>query len=52
MYVADSGNNRVERFNLEGGEAMAWGTKGAEPGQFQYPRGVAANGSEVLVGRR
>ncbi len=49
VYVADSGNNRIERFNLEGGEAMAWGTKGAEPGQFQYPRGVAANGSEVLV---
>jgi tripartite motif-containing protein 71 len=49
VFVADSGNNRVERFNLEGGEAMAWGTKGGEPGQFNYPRGVAANASEVLV---
>ena len=49
VYVADSGNNRIERFNLEGGEGMAWGTKGAEPGQFHYPRGVAANGAEVLV---
>jgi tripartite motif-containing protein 71 len=49
VYVADSGNNRIERFNLEGGEAMEWGTKGGGPGQFSYPRGVAANASEVLV---
>ncbi len=49
VFVADSGNNRIERFNLEGGEGTAWGTKGAEPGQLQYPRGVAANASEVLV---
>ncbi len=48
-YVADSGNNRIERFNLEGGEAMEWGTKGSGPGQFRYPRGLAANASEVLV---
>ena len=49
VYVADSGNNRIERFNLQGGEAMAWGTKGSGPGQFSYPRGVAANAGEVLV---
>jgi DNA-binding beta-propeller fold protein YncE len=49
VYVADSGNNRIERFNLEGGEAMEWGTRGSGPGQFSYPRGVAANASEVLV---
>src|SRR5258707_5936857 len=28
---------------------MAWGTKGSEPGQLNYPRGVAANGSEGVV---
>jgi tripartite motif-containing protein 71 len=49
VYVADSGNSRIERFNLEGGEAMEWGTQGSGPGQFNYPRGVAANASEVLV---
>lgn len=49
VFVADSGNNRIERFNLEGGEVMAWGTKGSGPGQFSYPRGVAANEEEVLV---
>jgi sugar lactone lactonase YvrE len=49
VYVADSGNNRIERFNLTGGEPLVWGTKGSGPGQFSYPRGVAANASEVLV---
>ena len=33
----------------QGGEPMPWGTKGSGPGQFRYPRGVAANASEVLV---
>jgi DNA-binding beta-propeller fold protein YncE len=49
VYVADSGNDRIERFNLEGGEPMAWGTHGNGPGQLSYPRGVAANESEVIV---
>jgi len=49
VYVADSGNNRIERFNLEGGDAMQWGSHGSEAGQFSYPRGVAANESEVIV---
>jgi streptogramin lyase len=49
VYVADSGNDRIERFNLEGGEAMQWGSYGNGPGQFSYPRGVAANENEVIV---
>ncbi|MEA2208071.1 MAG: tripartite motif-containing protein 71 [Solirubrobacteraceae bacterium] len=49
VYVADSGNNRIERFDLQGGEAMEWGSKGSAPGQFRYPRGVAASAAEVLV---
>jgi tripartite motif-containing protein 71 len=49
VYVADSGNNRIERFNLSGGEPTEWGSYGSGPGQFSYPRGVAANATEVLV---
>jgi DNA-binding beta-propeller fold protein YncE len=49
VYVADSGNNRIERFNLEGREAIEWGSRGSGPGQFLYPRGVAASEGEVLV---
>jgi tripartite motif-containing protein 71 len=49
VYVADSGNNRIERFNLEGGEGLEWGTRGSGPGQFIYPRGMAASETQVLV---
>jgi tripartite motif-containing protein 71 len=49
VYVADSGNDRIERFNLSGGEPLEWGTKGSDPGQFSYPRALAANATEVLV---
>jgi tripartite motif-containing protein 71 len=49
VFVADSGNNRIERFDLEGGEPLVWGTKGSGPGEFSYPRGVAANEHELLV---
>ena len=49
VYVADSGNDRIERFDLEGGEAMQWGSFGNGAGQFSYPRGVAANEGEVIV---
>ena len=49
VYVADSGNDRVERFNLSGEEPIQWGSLGSAAGQFAYPRGVAANEGEVLV---
>src|SRR5271157_280888 len=49
VYVVDSSHDRIERFNLEGGEAMQWGAYGNGPGRFSYPRGVAANSSEVIV---
>ena len=49
VYVADSGNNRIERFDLNGEEPIEWGEYGSEGGQFSYPRGIAANASEVLV---
>ena len=49
VYVADSGNNRIERFALDGSEPLQWGAKGSAPGQMRYPRGVAANANEVLV---
>jgi tripartite motif-containing protein 71 len=49
VYVADSGNDRIERFNLQGEEAIAWGSVGNGAGQFSYPRGVAADEAEVIV---
>ncbi|HEX5223662.1 MAG TPA: NHL repeat-containing protein, partial [Solirubrobacteraceae bacterium] len=49
VYVADSGNNRIERFNLEGQFPIQFGSGGDAPGQMRYPRAVAANGAEVVV---
>jgi DNA-binding beta-propeller fold protein YncE len=49
VYVADSGNSRIERFALDGSAPLQWGTNGGAPGQMRYPRGVAANANEVLV---
>ncbi len=49
VYVADTGNHRIERFDLSGGEPLQWGTHGSLPGQLAYPRGLAANATEVLV---
>ena len=49
VFVSDTENNRIERFNLEGGEVMAWGSQGAAPGQLNYPRGLAGNATELLV---
>ncbi len=49
VYVADTDNHRIERFNLTGGEPLQWGIHGSLPGQFAYPRGLAANATEVLV---
>ena len=41
VYVADSGNNRIERFNLEGGEAMEWGDYGQRPGPVLATRAAS-----------
>jgi DNA-binding beta-propeller fold protein YncE len=49
VYVADTANDRIERFNLEGEEAFEWGSDGSGPGELSNPRGVAANESEVIV---
>jgi tripartite motif-containing protein 71 len=49
VFVSDSLNNRIERFNLEGGEALQWGSHGSAPGQFADPRGLAASETEVVV---
>ncbi|HEU0317284.1 MAG TPA: hypothetical protein VFR49_08140, partial [Solirubrobacteraceae bacterium] len=49
VYVADSRNDRIERFGLDGSGAVAFGSLGGGPGQFSHPRGVAATPSGVVV---
>ncbi len=42
IYVADGyGNARVVKFSPEGAYLMAWGGRGAAPGPFKVPHGIA-----------
>jgi uncharacterized protein (TIGR03663 family) len=50
IYVADSGNHRIQVFDAAGTYLFQWGSEGAGPGQFSEPWGLAvAPSSEVFV---
>ena len=49
VYVADSKNHRVAKFDLNGGFVASWGSQGADDGQFNFPFGVLATGGSVWV---
>jgi DNA-binding beta-propeller fold protein YncE len=44
VYVADSENNRVEKFSSTGAYLAQWGKEGSGNGQFSAPYGVAVDG--------
>jgi uncharacterized protein (TIGR03663 family) len=41
VYVADSGNHRIQVFDAGGNFITAWGSEGTGPGQFSEPWGIA-----------
>ncbi len=41
IYVADSGNHRIQVFDAEGNFQFKWGSEGAQAGQFSEPWGIA-----------
>jgi len=43
VYVADSGNHRIQVFDSSGGFLTQWGSQGMETGQFQDPWGIAVD---------
>ena len=45
VYVADTGNSRIQMFNSGGTYLTQWGTQGSGDGQFDYPVSVAVDGS-------
>jgi len=50
IYVADSGNNRIQVFDQDGNFLLKWGDPGSEPGQFNEPWGIAvASDGTVFV---
>lgn len=49
IYVADSGNQRVVKFNPEGKFVKSFGRKGQGPGEFISPGQLAIFGNEIYV---
>ncbi|MCX9024889.1 MAG: S8 family serine peptidase [Candidatus Methanoperedens sp.] len=45
VYVADTFNNRIQKFSGSGGFIAKWGSEGTGDGQFQYPSGVDVDNS-------
>ena len=45
IYVADGGNNRIQKFDLNGNFIVKWGTRGSGDNQFNSPGGVAVDAS-------
>jgi uncharacterized delta-60 repeat protein/uncharacterized repeat protein (TIGR01451 family) len=45
VYVADSSNNRVQKFDSSGNYLTQWGGFGTGPGQFDNPFGIAVDSS-------
>jgi DNA-binding beta-propeller fold protein YncE len=43
VYVADTGNHRIQKFNDEGKFIGTWGSLGSDDGQFRTPKGVAVD---------
>ena len=43
IYVADEGNNRIQKFDARGSFLTKWGREGAGPGQFKTPWGIACD---------
>jgi len=51
IYVADTGNNRIQKFNNTGAFLLKWGTRGSGDGEFYSPQDIAldADGNVYVV---
>ncbi len=49
VWVADTGNNRIEKFTAGGTFVASYGTKGKENGQFEGPVGIALSETDQYV---
>jgi hypothetical protein len=45
VYVADTLNHRIQKFDSDGGYLTQWGSKGSGNGQFSMPMNVAVDSS-------
>jgi tripartite motif-containing protein 71 len=49
VYVSDSANNRIVRFDLDGSHPVLWAGPGSALGEVSSPRGLAVAGGVVYV---
>jgi hypothetical protein len=49
VYVSDTGNHRIQKFDPNGAFLTQWGTLGSGNGQFNGPRGIACRAGNVFV---
>ncbi|MBS4031115.1 MAG: 6-bladed beta-propeller [Clostridiales bacterium] len=50
VYVADTGNSRVQVYDYNGNHLLSFGSNGRSPGQFRFPYGVATDSDgRILV---
>lgn len=49
IFVADSGNHRIQAFDASGAFLYQWGGSGTEPGQFNEPWGIAVDDESLFV---
>jgi len=49
IYVADTGNSRIQKFTSDGEFLSSWGTNGFENGELQSPVGIAIYENNVYV---
>lgn len=50
LYVTDSENSRIQKFDQDGNFLIAWGKLGSEDGDFNIPAGVTVAGDRVYIG--
>jgi DNA-binding beta-propeller fold protein YncE len=48
-FIVDSGHHRMVHLDAAGSVIRAWGMRGAAPGQFNHPVGVAADAERVCI---
>ncbi|MEZ4570571.1 MAG: hypothetical protein R2849_09645 [Thermomicrobiales bacterium] len=49
VYIVDTGNNRIQKFDANGVFLDQWGGVGSGNGQFQQPAGIAVRGERIYV---
>lgn len=45
IYIAESNNHRIQKFDSDGTYLTQWGSLGSGDGQFNHPSGVAVDGT-------